>query len=448
MWLVEAAGLRLLCDPTLERTHHGDVFEVVPPRRIQAAALRPDFILVSHRHTDHFDVPSLHRLARLDPESVVVTPDELVAWACRELGFRTVHVVPPGQRIELDGLTLVTTPSVAPMEWGVAIASDDGAVWNQVDTVLEDADAMRAAVGRTLEALGREDFALALVRWHPLLEIAAQMGYRTGFPYRDYAGLLEQIAAVPTRALVPASAGAAHHGPHRWMDRHAYPLPEARFCRDVAARCPGVEVWPSGIGDVYEVEAGQARRHAGAGLELVEWLEGPTPPESRIFEPLATPALRDTNPRGHAVSSMWTRVEAWVAGDLSEGLHRELGQAGPLRLGLRVVGPSETRTWTLRVRAEGVQRTDGLDPDWDGLNAIPLSGLYAVLEGERHWGDVLLAGDLRGRTRAYGVSSEGLRRADLAELFLYYGLGYAEAEERNARAMVRRALEAEAAESS
>ncbi len=446
MWLVEAAGLRLLCDPTLERTHHGDVFEVFPPRRIDATALRPDFILVSHRHTDHFDVPSLHRLARLDPESVVVTPDELVAWACRELGFRTVHVVPAGQRIELDGLTLVTTPSVAPMEWGVAIASDAGAVWNQVDTVLQDASAMRAAVKEILEALGREDFALALVRWHPLLEIAAQMGYRTGFPYRDYAGLLEQIAAVPTGALVPSAAGAAHHGVHRWMDAHAYPLPEARFRRDVAARCPGMTVWPTGIGDVYEVTDGKAHRHPGAAAELVEWLEGPSPADPRVFDPLAIPPPRDTNPHGHPTSTMWSRVEAWVAGELTEGLQRELAgevATAPLRLALRVVGPETARTWTLEVAADGVRPSEGLDPDWDGLNAIPLSGLYGVLEGERHWGDVLLAGDLRGRTRAYTVSPRGLAQTSLAELFVYYGLSYEAAEERNARATVRRVLEAE-----
>ena len=91
MWLCEAAGLRLLFDPLLGPEHHCGVFETVPRRRVHAEALRPDFVLVSHRHPDHFDVPSLHRLARLDPEAVVITPDALVAWAARTLGFRTVH---------------------------------------------------------------------------------------------------------------------------------------------------------------------------------------------------------------------------------------------------------------------------------------------------------------------------------------------------------------------
>ena len=77
-WLIEAAGLRLVCDPLVEVDHHGGVFEVRPRRRLRAAALRADFILISHRHPDHFDVRSLAQLAALDPDSVVITPDELV----------------------------------------------------------------------------------------------------------------------------------------------------------------------------------------------------------------------------------------------------------------------------------------------------------------------------------------------------------------------------------
>ncbi|MCA9710253.1 MAG: MBL fold metallo-hydrolase, partial [Myxococcales bacterium] len=155
MWLVEAAGLRLLCDPLLGPEHHGGVFETVPRRRVRAEALRPDFVLVSHRHPDHFDVPSLHQLARLDPDAVVVTPDRLVAWAARALGFRTVHVLPPGQHVALDGVRLVTTPSLGPDEWGVMIAADGAVGWNQVDAVLRDAEHVARVRDEALGALGQ-----------------------------------------------------------------------------------------------------------------------------------------------------------------------------------------------------------------------------------------------------------------------------------------------------
>lgn len=152
-WLAEAGGLRLLCDPLLDAAHHGGVFEVVPRRSLVAEALRPDFVLVSHRHPDHFDVPSLRRLIALDRDVVIVTPDPLVAWTCEQLGARGVRVVPPGHRIDLDGLALITTPSLAPDEWGVMIASEDGVVWNQVDTVLADPAHVRRVVATSSAAV-------------------------------------------------------------------------------------------------------------------------------------------------------------------------------------------------------------------------------------------------------------------------------------------------------
>ena len=95
-WLIEAAGLRLLCDPLLGVEHHGGVFEISPRRRLHAQALRPDFLLISHRHPDHFDLPSLATLAALDPETVVVTPDELWPGRRASSGFAACGWCRPG----------------------------------------------------------------------------------------------------------------------------------------------------------------------------------------------------------------------------------------------------------------------------------------------------------------------------------------------------------------
>ena len=168
-WLIEAAGLRLLCDPLLEVEHHGGVFEVSPRRRLRAELLRPDFILVSHRHPDHFDIPSLARLAALDPASVVVTPDALVAEAARALGFVDVKLLPAGQHVELDGVELVTTESFADDEWGLMVATDDGVVWNMVDAVLGDAAHAWSVAEAGLAALGHPRVDLALVQGQPRL---------------------------------------------------------------------------------------------------------------------------------------------------------------------------------------------------------------------------------------------------------------------------------------
>src|SRR5688572_29482381 len=180
MWLGEANGLRFLCDPLLEDVHYGGIFEVFPGRTIHAEALRADFVFVSHRHPDHFDPRSLKRLAELDPDTVLVTSDALVAEVGRRLGFRTTRIVDAETRIDLDGPRILTTPSpgATDPEWGMLVATDDGAVWNQVDTSLGNVADVNRFFVRAAAALERPRaklVTLALARWQPLLEVECSL---------------------------------------------------------------------------------------------------------------------------------------------------------------------------------------------------------------------------------------------------------------------------------
>jgi len=442
MWLAEAAGLRLLFDPLLAPTHHGGVFEVVPRREVHVEALRPDFVLVSHRHPDHFDVASLHALAQQDAESVVVTPDRLVAWAAERLGFATVQLVPPGQRIELDDVALVTTPSIDPREWGAMVATEAGVVWNQVDTVLRDASEVRRVTAQSLAGLGLDAVSLGLVRWQPMLEIAAPLGYETRFPYREYASLLDQIAAIETPAVVPSACGGSHVEPYRWMDRHVFPLTADRFARDLAARCPATQVLPAAIGTRYSVDGGVATV-VGRDRTLVSVEEPPHDP--RRFDPMFIPPLCDDNPRGHDEATMRARVGTWLEADLVPALarmHTRLPTERALRCVVTIVWPSCEEAFTI-VLGDGSPRCERRDDlDWDLRNEVAGSQLWEVVEGRRAWGDVLLSGALRARSRAYEASQTGLRRLDVGETFLYYALSYDESVERSIRWEVEHLLAA------
>ena len=438
-WLIEAAGLRLVCDPLVEVEHFGGVFEVGPRRRLSAAALRPDFILVSHRHPDHFDVPSLAALARLDPESVVVTPDALVAWAARELGFRTVELLPEGQRVELDGVVLATTESLGETEWGVMIATPEGVVWNMIDSVLRDADHARALVSACLPALGHKRLHLALVQGQPMLEVQAQLGQSTAFPYARYAETLAMLSAIEAEVVVAASARSLHAGPHAWLDDFLHPVDEARFVRDFARLRPAAEVYGSQLGARYELRAGVVTREAApnASEALFERL-GDDPP--RRHRPAQIPALSDPASVEPCAQTK-AEIAAWVAGELREALvaaYPSFGVERALRLVVEVVYPRSVAAWTLEISAAGGELRPGFDPDWDGLNILAGSMFAELLRGQRHWGELLLGGTLRGYLRAYELSSQGLRPANLAELFVYYALSYAESTERATRSAVAR----------
>lgn len=449
MWLCEASGLRLLFDPLLRPEHHCGVFETVPRRIVNAEALRPDFVLVSHRHPDHFDVPSLHRLSRIDPDAVVVTPDALVAWAARTLGFRTVHALPPAQRVALDGVQLVTTPSLGPDEWGMLVEAEGAVAWNQVDAVLRDAAHVRAVLDQALPSLGQEPtdaraqgVELAIVRWQPMLEIAAVLGHRTAFPYASYAELLAQAAAVRATAVVPGANGAAHVDALRWMDRYVFPVSERRFLRDLARVSPGTQPLPLRVGGRFHVEPGAVTLEPEGAAALIEPLDGGGG-DPRRYRPHAIPELLDPNPNGHDEAITRPRVHAWIHETLAPALARAwpgMRVREPLRFVVEVVFPRAHDAFTLHVGPHGVRVEPSNDEDWDLLNVVAGSLLWEVIEGRRHWGDVLLAGCLRASTRAYSVDEHGLRRADVGETFLYYALPYDEAVERAVRHEVHTCL--------
>jgi UDP-MurNAc hydroxylase len=428
-WLIEAAGLRLLCDPLLGVEHHGGVFEISPRRRLRAEALRPDFILVSHRHPDHFDIPSLAALARQDPESVVVTPDELVARAARELGFQTVELLTPGHHVELDGVAFVTTESLGDDEWGVMISTQDGVVWNMVDTVFADAAHVRSVTEAALAVLGHARVSLALVQGQPMLEIAAQLGHALSFPFRRYAAVLEQLAAIDPMAIVPSATGTVHAHEYAWLNAIVYPVDEARFRRDAARVCPRAEVFASRLGARYRLVAGKVEADVSMGEQLFDRVEGGA---EVAYRPTAVPAPSDP----HALDAEGrAAIERWIAHDLRAALERaypEFGVSRPLRFVVEVVAanPVDPRAWTLIVGRDGAKVEPGFDPDWDLYDVVAGSLFADVIAGRRHWGDLLLAGALRGFSRAYETGPRGLVAANIGEMFLYYALSYDESTRR------------------
>ncbi|MBX3264857.1 MAG: MBL fold metallo-hydrolase [Labilithrix sp.] len=429
MWLAEVDGLRLLFDPLLEDAHYGGVFEVHPPRRVHAAALRADFVFVSHRHPDHFDLASLRRLAALDPDTVVVTSDELVAACARRVGFRGVRIVAPETRIDLDGPRVVTSPSrgASEPEWGVVVANADGVVYDQIDTAIGTPADVRAFFRRVAEALGRDAdglVTLALARWQPLLEVDAMLAGAVGFPFRAYADELERCAALGARAVCPAAAGARHAGPHAFMNRLVYPVTEARFVEDATARMPGTRVLRHVTGATYRVAGGDVSVDEAGAIDAGLVSVSAALPDPRAFRPLDIPPIVDPNLAARPEDELRGRAAAWVAESLVPALERA-AEGRRLRYVLEIVLPRTVDVFTLTTgAATTLSRDDHLE--WDVRCAVAGSLLVDVIEARRHWGELLLGGMLRAATRAHEVDERGLRPVVLQPLFVYEALSYEE----------------------
>jgi hypothetical protein len=345
--------------------------------------------------------------------------------------------------VQLDGVELVTTPSLSPDEWGVMIGSEDGVAWNLVDTVLRDADHLRAVRDEALVALGRVHVDLALVRWQPMLEIAAPLGHATCFPYDAYADLLQQAAAIDATALVPSACGGAHTAAYAWMDRFVYPVSPARFLRDVGQIAPESDAFPATIGGRFRVRPGEVEFDPTSAADLV-LITDPTDP--RVYRPLEIPPLTDPNVGEHDEPTMRRDVARWIEGALADALAvawPKVGADRPLTFVVEVTFPSAVEAYTLVVGPAGAEVTRGFDDEWDALDAVAGSLLWEVIEGRRHWGDVILTGALRAHTRAYAIEGDRVRRAQVGETFLYYALSYDASVRRAVRWEVAQALERE-----
>ena len=451
MWLAEVGGSRVLFDPLIDGLHHGDVFEVEPRRRIDVSALEADFLVVSHTHGDHFDLPSLRALAKADPETVVITSDPVIASATRRLGFRKVEIVETWSRVDLaGGARLLTTPSYAEgeTEWGVLVTGDGSAVWNQIDSYHPEVDTVQATLAEASRRVEHDvtvGLPLALVRWQPVLETAAPLARAPGFPYAEYALSLARIAEIRARNVIPSAAGVRHTAAYGWMNRYVYPVPHRRAARDIAARAPGTRVLDAAIGTTFRVGATDVSVDERGAHHMVEPLS-PFEPKNTLFRPYEMPPIVDPNPSGRPEDAMRRTASAWVEVDLARALAAAFPSFAvekPLTLVLEIVYPNATDVFSITVGADGARVTRRLDDDYDVLNSVAGSLLVDVIEGRRQWGDPLLGGMIRASTRAYDLNDEGLLVSPIVSTFVYYGIPYEVSVERAVAWQIARLMEQE-----
>ena len=437
-WLAEIGGTRVLFDPLIDGLHHGDVFEVEPRRRVNVPAIEADFLVVSHAHGDHFDLPSLYALAKADPDTVVLTSDPIIARATKRLGFARAEVVETWARVDLGGGgRLLTTPSYAEgeTEWGILITGDDTAVWNQVDSYHPDPATVQqtlAEASRRVERDVTDGLPLAMVRWQPVLETAAVLARGPGFPFDEYARSLARIAEVRAKTVIPSAAGVRQTAPYAWMNHYVYPVPHRRAERDIVARAPGTRVLTATIGATFHVIGSDVTVDARGARHLVEPLED-FDPNNTVFRPYEMPALVDPNPSRRGESAMRATVTSWVEGALAHSLaasYRDFQVRRPLSLVLEVVYPASRDVFTITVSDSGASVSRTFDDDHDVINTVAGSLLADVIEGHRSWGDPLLGGMIRAASRAYDLDETGLLISGLVPTFVYYGIPYEQSVER------------------
>ena len=223
--LVELDGARILVDPVFRR-------RVAHLRRHlprEPASLAPlDAILITHRHYDHLDLPSL---ARLPHETVIVAP-HAAAPLLRRKRFSNVVAVDVGDAAEVGALRVLAVPAehdggrlrhsagaaalgyVIEGSRRVYVAGDTGLFPGMEDLRPLDAAAIPVwGWGPTLGPghMGPEDAAEAVVRLDPQLAVPIHYGTYAPIgmaaPTREPALTFARLVAEgPTRCVVAVPA--------------------------------------------------------------------------------------------------------------------------------------------------------------------------------------------------------------------------------------------------
>lgn len=93
-------GFTLLTDPWLDGPAFFGSWVPYPPPDCSAADLRPDAILITHEHSDHFHEPSMRHFDRRTPIYVPDFPNRRLPERLAALGFMTVIPMRFGDRYE------------------------------------------------------------------------------------------------------------------------------------------------------------------------------------------------------------------------------------------------------------------------------------------------------------------------------------------------------------
>ncbi|MCP9887757.1 MBL fold metallo-hydrolase [Cyanobium sp. ATX 6A2] len=229
-WLLDFDGLRVLVDPWL----CGDL--VFPPGRWLFAASLPrpwpvppdlDLLLLTQGLPDHCHPPSLELLDRDLP----VVGSATAASRVRELGFRHVTALSPGQSHQLGALRILATAGapVPQVENGYRLDHPGGSLYLEPHGYLDPdlpADPLDAVITPVVDlslplagafVRGRQVLPQLLERFHPSLVLASTAGGEA-----RYEGLLtralSQQGSTEDAAAVAAAGGSAGRASARLID--------------------------------------------------------------------------------------------------------------------------------------------------------------------------------------------------------------------------------------
>jgi hypothetical protein len=382
--LIEGRDKNVIMDPVFSDPFQDGLVVSCPRREVNRKALPPmDAIVLSHDHADHLHLPSLRSLPK-DLPFYIPAVESLKKTVALE-GFTNIHMVLPGEVIEVGRMRLFPTASRSGWhEMGMAFSEGACTVWNMVDTVV-DAEICNEVLG-----FGQGSLELAFCAYRPLLEFGGMWVSEDDFPRQRFERLLEMAICSRAKVVVPGSAGlrAADHS--AWANHRIFPVTREEFVQALAEVAPEVKSLILNPGQaVIPNPKGRPRVEKTPYAQVVEndeWRVAFAPEEN------PAPPLEDKNAWAFAVAELKDALTPIVEVDLPARMQAELDglTTSPLRrlcdrrasVQVEVAFPDKVQAWHVKAWAPQVQLARGPHPDPDYVFGYVASEILAYLMDE------------------------------------------------------------------
>ncbi|MCW5315528.1 MBL fold metallo-hydrolase [Nostoc sp. KVJ3] len=404
---VETQDCKILMDPILWDSHCEGIEDICPKRQILHDQIPEfDILVISHQHTDHFDIRSLANLPKY--VDVLIPKDKLIETCLRKLGYRHIYSLKDFNEVRIGSTRLVTTRSENRVpEYGMIFADSDGVFWNQVDSAVNS-----ETIAKVKSRYAQIDFLLS--GWQPMLETQYQQNQNTCFPYTEYSHLLKLIALIAPKAIAPGANGFKFINGSSWLNQIVFPVTREQFCRDVQQAYPtiGDRIFTFDPGDVITLKNGEVS-YSSQKSSFVKKLADDY--DSLYFSPVNIDSkLIDDNPEEYDIEEMKSLIEEEICVHLPQFFNDKKDSLlmdyayWKVVYQLEVVFPDCSQAWYFDFSKDPIESRQGKNPLANVFSSIAASSFYGLLKGIKGWDWTNMGGYYRCFHKVYQATPYGI----------------------------------------
>lgn len=404
---IETQDCKILMDPILWESHCEGIEDICPQRQVIHKQIPEfDILVISHQHTDHFDIRSLANLPK--HVDVLIPKDKFMEDCLRRLGYYNIYSLKDFHEVRIGSTSLITTHSENRVpEFGMVFADSNGVFWNQVDSVVSS-----QTISKIKSDYPQIDFLLA--SWQPMLETKYQFNQNLNFPYKHYNDVLNKINLSVPKSIAPGANGFKLINGSAWLNKIVFPVTREQFCEDVKQAAPyiGENIFIFDPGDIITLENGEVNYSSQASSFVKKVMDDS---DSIYFSPVTTDGtLVDDNPEQYDIEEMRDVISYEVNTNLSQFFQDKKDSIfmeychWKVIFQLEVVFPHDSETWYFDFCEGTIQSHKGKNPLSNVFSYITASAFYGLLQGFKGWDWANMGGYYRCFNKVYQATSHGI----------------------------------------